>query len=379
MDIAVFSRNELPTVMRTLRTALRVDGALDADERLFFDTYARIAHFERPQRDPLPLHPDEAAQAIEGAHQRKRLVQLSALAVLLARPIRADSLAFLQMLADTLGAHDPVIEAIDAVLNGRTLKARFLSMRRGMRVMVKEAYLAEGAMGVLRFFGALALKTTVNKDKVWDYKRLGMLPDGTLGREYWKHMTAVGFGFPGERAGIPDSVAYHDVLHVLAGNETTPHGEIQQGAFQAGNRREDGFFFVQMVILQFHQGVQITPATGAYTGNFHPDLVLWAIHRGAMCNVDMTHQWSFWPLMSLPIDEARARVGLLPKLSAAPAGEQAGEAVRHCLQALPPGLDLRAAAGARDAPLGEVFSVVGPEAIAVLAQPGARALDRAQS
>jgi hypothetical protein len=288
MDIDVFSSDQLPTVMRTLRTALRVDGALDADERLFLDTYARIAGIERSQRDPLALQPNEAV-VVEGTHQRKRLVQLSALAVLLGRPLRADSLAFLKMLAKALGAHDPVIDVIDAAHRGRPLEARFLSMRRGMRVMVKEACLAEGPMGVLRFFGALVLKTNVNKDKVWDDKRLGLLPDGTLGREYWKHMTEVGFGFPGERAGIPDTVAYHDVLHVLAGNETTPHGEIQQGAFQAGNRREDGFFFVQMVILQFH--------------------------RGAMCVEDMTHQWNFWPLMPLPIDEARAKVALLPRLA----------------------------------------------------------------
>jgi AcrB/AcrD/AcrF family len=39
--------------------------------------------------------------------------------------------------------------------------------------------------------------------------------------------------------------------------------------------------------------------------------------RGAMCKVDMTHQWSFWPLMPLPTDEARARVALLPKLQSA--------------------------------------------------------------
>jgi hypothetical protein len=30
----------------------------------------------------------------------------------------------------------------------------------------------------------------------------------------------------------------------------------------------------------------------------------------------MTHQWDYWPLMSLPIDEARAQIGLLPKLPA---------------------------------------------------------------
>jgi hypothetical protein len=315
MDIDVFPARDLPLVLRTLRTALRPEGALDARERLFLDTYARICGFERDATDPLPLQAGDVS--IGDAHQRKRLVQLAAVAVLHTQPIRPDAYAFLQSLSRQLATHDSVIDVIGAVIRGRLAKARFLSMRRGMRVMLKEAYTAEGAMGVLRFVGALALKFTVNKDKVWHYKRLGLLPEGTFGRDYWRHMTQVGFGFPGERAGIPDSAAYHDVLHVLADNGVTPHGEIQQGAFQAGNRREDGFFFLQMVLLQFHQGVKVTPAAEGYTGNFEPDLVLWAIHRGARCNVDMTHQWDFWPLMGLPTEEARRRVALLPKLGAA--------------------------------------------------------------
>jgi hypothetical protein len=311
MDIDVFSPDQRPTVMRALRTALRPEGALDARERLFLDTYARICGFQRGHDDPQPIGAGEVT--IADAHQRKRLVQLAAVAVLHAQPMRPSALAFLRALSRQLATHDSVIDVIDAVIKGRHLKARLLSMRRGMRVMFKEAYTAEGPMGVLRFIGALAFKLTVNKDKVWHYKRLGLLPEGTLGRGYWSHMTRVGFGFPGEPAGIADSVAYHDVLHVLTGNETTPHGEIQQGAFQAGNRREDGFFFLQMVLLQFHQGVQVTPVTPGFSGHFNPDLVLWAIHRGAMCKVDMTHQWDFWPLMGLPMDEARERVGLLPR------------------------------------------------------------------
>jgi hypothetical protein len=316
MDIDVFTPEQLPVVMRTLRTALCPEGALDARERLFLDTYARICGTERDAADPQPLAADAVAIGAD-AHQRKRLLQLAAVAVLHAQPMRADSIDFLRALSRQLGVHDSVLDVIDAVHAGRHFKARALSMRRGMRVMLKEAYTAEGVMGVLRFVGALAFRLRVNKDKFWHYKRLGLLPEGTLGREYWKHMTEVGFGFPGEPAGIPDTTAYHDVLHVLADNETTPHGEIQQGAFQAGNRREDGFFFLQMVLLQFHQGVQVTPVTPGFTGHFDPDLVLWAIHRGAQCNVDMTHQWSFWPLMALPMDEARSRVALLPKLAAA--------------------------------------------------------------
>lgn len=321
MDIDVFPAAGLPTVMRALRTALRFDGALDAKERLFLQTYARIAGTTVPLHDPLPIHPQEVS--IEGAHPRKRLVQLSALAVLLSRPVRPDSLDFLRALARHLQVHDPVINVIGAIVEGRPLKARLLATRRMMRVLLKEAWIGEGLAGVLRIFGAMIFKTAVNRDLMVRYKQLGLLPEGTLGREYWKFMVQQGFNFPGEPAGIPASISYHDVAHVLAQHEATPMGEIQQASFQGGNRREDGFFFVQMAVVHFHQGVVITPATPATQDLFEPDQVLWAIHRGARCNVDMTHQWDYWPLMALPLEDARRRVALLPRLQAAPAMRRA--------------------------------------------------------
>jgi len=315
MDINVFLPHELDTVFRVLRCALNPAGALDAHERLFLDTYAAISGRPALAADPAPIEPHDVI--VEGDHRRKRLVQLSALAVLLSRPVKPQSLVYLKALSRRLSTHDPVIDVIDALIKGRRLKVRLLAMRRAMRVMFKEAWLAEGPWGMLRLFGAMAFKAAVNKDKLWNYKHLGLLPEGTLGREYWKHMTEVGFGFPGDVAGIADSVAYHDVAHVLADHDITPLGEIQQGSFQGGNRREDGFFFIQFVVLQFHHGIKVTPATEPQVGQFDPCKVLWAIHRGALCNVDMTHQWNFWPLMRLPIGEARARINLLPHLQAA--------------------------------------------------------------
>jgi hypothetical protein len=311
MDIDVFSAKESPTVFRVLRTALRPGGLLEARERAFLDTYARIHGLALAGADPRPLEPDEVR--IEGAHQRKRLVQLSALAALLSAPVQAESIAFVTELARGLKAHDPVVDVLRALRKKQYLKVKLLTRRRAFKAMAKEAYAAEGLMGVVRFFGALFFGSTVNKDRLWGYKRLGLLPEGTLGREYWKHLTEVGFGFPGEPGGIADSVAYHDIAHVLAGHDTTPLGEIQQGSFQGGNRREDGFFFIQFVLLHFHHGVQITPAAQPETGHFDPRKVLWAIHRGAKCNVDLTHQWNFWPLMPLALHEARAQIGLLAK------------------------------------------------------------------
>lgn len=316
MDIDVFPSSELPVVFRVLRSALRTHGTLSSRERLFLDTYAKIVGRELPAADPLPIDIDDVF--IEGAHQRKRLVQLSALAVLLNRPLRDDSVEYLMALAERLATSDPVLGAIDALHRGRHLRVRMLTMRRGMPAMLRDAHAAEGWRGMLRFGAAMLFKAAVNTDRLADYKRLGLLPEGTLGREYWKHMTQAGFNFPGEPAGIPQSVSYHDVAHVLAEHELTPQGEIQQGSFQGGNRRDGGFFFIQFVILHFHHGVRITPATPPQLDCYDPQMVLWAIHRGANCKVDMTHRWNYWPLMALPLHEARARCGLLPKLGATP-------------------------------------------------------------
>lgn len=311
MDIRVFEADELEHVFRALRTALRPAGLLEPAERRFLETYSRIAGRPlQPGNGPLPIRPEEVR--IEGVHPRKRLLQLASIAALLACPVREDSVRFVKALGRSLGVQDPVIPVLEALLAGHKLKARVLTLRRMMRAMLKEVWLAEGIAGVIRFAGAALLRARVNKDRLWSFKRLGLLPEGTLGREYWKHMTRLGFSMPGEPAGIPGSVAYHDVSHVLTGNDTTPAGEILQGCFQGGNRREDGFYFIQFAILQFHQGIRLTPVAQGEVGYFHPVKVLWAIHRGASCSVDMTHQWDYWPLMALPLHEARQRCGLLP-------------------------------------------------------------------
>ncbi|MEZ4296973.1 MAG: hypothetical protein R3B70_18555 [Polyangiaceae bacterium] len=313
MDVRVFDSRQLDIVFRTLRTALSPSGDLSEEERAFLRTYAEICGTLPPRGAPLPILASDVD--IEGEHARKRLVQLSAIAAMLHRPVRPASAAFVKELSAKLGVKEPVVPVLDALAKGRRGLARLLTARRGLLPLLREAREAEGMWGVARFVGSLVFGAPVNKDKHLRYKRLGLLPEGTLGREYWKHLTELGYGFPGEAGGIADSVAYHDVGHVLTDFDTTPMGEIQQGAFQGGNRRQDGFFFVQFVMLQFHHGIQLTPVAKPEVGYFDPRRVLWAIHRGAECNVDITHQWNFWPLMSLELEDARERCGLIPKMA----------------------------------------------------------------
>src|SRR5262245_66457559 len=77
MDINVFMSHELDTVFRVLRTVLAPREVLVEREQKFLETYARITGYALPAGDPELIEPVEVD--IEGAHQRKRLVQLAAI------------------------------------------------------------------------------------------------------------------------------------------------------------------------------------------------------------------------------------------------------------------------------------------------------------
>ena len=315
MDIAVFSPAELPFVFAALAAAATGGAPPQAEDQRFLAACETVLGTATVRTDADLITPATIADGVRGTHARKRLLQLAGIAALVHRPVRAGSAAYLGALAQALGTRDPIVSVVDALARGRRGRARLLCMRRMLRVLVKEAYQSQGVRGVLRVFGALWFKLAVDKDQLWSHKRLGLLPEGTLGREYWSHMTRVGFGFPGERGGIPQVLAYHDVGHVLTGYSTVPEGELQQGAFQAGCRREDGFVFLQFVVLQFHQGLQLTPAAQAESGLLDPDRLLRALYRGSQCAVDITHRWSYWHLMPMPLGEVRTLLNLQPSAS----------------------------------------------------------------
>src|SRR5712692_1074842 len=60
-------------------------------------------------------------------------------------------------------------------------------------------------------------------------------PEGSWGRGVADFYDRHGFPFPGERFGIYELGARHDWVHVLAGYETTPEGELDVFAFIAAS------------------------------------------------------------------------------------------------------------------------------------------------
>lgn len=172
-----------------------------------------------------------------------------------------------------------------------------------------------GILGLAR--GVLGLRGLVEDPELAArYRAWERLPDGSLGRALSDYYRANGFTLPGERFGFPEAGVYHDFSHVLAGYSTRPEGEIEVASFTAGYKKRRPFYVVLFAVLTFSTGVDMRPS-----GTQHPSRGLLAepgmarrmfaaLERGSQMRLDLADRWDYWPLVGLPVEEARHRLGI---------------------------------------------------------------------
>jgi tellurite resistance protein len=309
MDLVVLNPAETPFALRALKGIVASNGTITPAERRFIEVVAEL-HGTRTDVDSLSaIEPGAVAEAIVEPHRRKRVVQLAVIAAMVEGDVTSAEAAAVKRLARALGVDEASLKVLEEIAADHGFLTRLDMMRRIMGKIGTQAYEEEGLAGIGKM---MAMFTGGGEDPqvAWKYKSLGMLPEGTLGRAFWEHCTGNRFPFPGEKGGIPERMVFHDFGHVLAGYSTTPEDEIQQGAFQGGFTREDGFAFVMFAIIQFHLGIKVTPATGPQTGLFDVPKVLRAAQRGASCKVDLSHRWDPFAVADAPLEQIRAEYGI---------------------------------------------------------------------
>jgi hypothetical protein len=279
-------------------------------ERRFLEVIAEL-HGTSVDVDSLaPIDPREVARIITHAHARKRLVQLGLIAGLVEGEVTRAETSAVKALASALSVDEKGLKVLEEIAMDRRLLARFDMMRRVMGRIGGQAYEEEGLTGIRKMLAPFT--GAEDPATAWKYKSLGLLPSGTFGRTFWEHCTSRRFSFPGEKGGIPERVVFHDFGHILSGYDTNAEGEIQQGAFQAGFVRTDGFAFLLFAVIQFHIGVKITPVAEAERGLFDVAKVLRAAERGAACKVDLSDHWDPFSVVELPLEQVRAEYGIPP-------------------------------------------------------------------
>lgn len=222
-------------------------------------------------------------------------------------------------LAAALGVDHAALAVIRRLADHHLLMFRLDFMRRShIADMVKDQYRHHGGIaGVVR--SVLGLRGFVeDADIAARYQALERLPEGSLGRAFYTHHRTNGFSLPGEKGGLPEAGAYHDLAHVLGGYGPSPDGETLVGGLTAGFKKGNPLFVTLFTFLTFGAGVNVTPNSqphieGIFAKPGLADRFFRANERGQAMNTDLSDNWDFWPLMPLPLDEARRRLNLLPE------------------------------------------------------------------
>jgi tellurite resistance protein len=311
MDLAVFDQDELPVALRALRSVVASNGTITAAEQRFIEVIAQLHGSEVRLESLESIDASEVAKVIREPHPRKRVVQLAVIAAMVEGEVTSKEAATVDVLAGALGVDEGSLRVLKEVAGHHRLLTRIDMSRRILGKFGSQAYEEEGLAGIRKML--VPFTGGEDPEVAWKYKSLGLLPEGTLGRVFWEHCTRRRFSFPGEKGGIPERMVFHDFGHVLAGYDTDPEGEIQQGAFQAGFIREDGFAFLLFVVIQFHLGVKITPVAEAETGLFDVAKVLRAVQRGAACKVDLSDHWDPFQVVHRPLADVLAEYGIPPR------------------------------------------------------------------
>ena len=144
-----------------------------------------------------------------------------------------------------------------------------------------------------------------------------------LGRGVADFYARHGFPFPGERHGIYEVGARHDFVHVLAEYEATPEGELDVFAFIAACMPDEKGLVLLAVTIGLFQDGAIHHVAGKAVKIARTDTLgdpgaaaRWAeaLDRGRRCPVDVMGGIDHFALAPMPLDEARVRLGVVPKV-----------------------------------------------------------------
>lgn len=313
METLSLSPDHARLALGAMRAVARANGETAPHEQTLLDAAAdALGVAPDDPRAEAPTPATLAAQ-ITDAPTRERLVQALVIMALIdgaAEPVEVDAIA---RYADALGVDEPRVRNLRQLAAGRVhFMWMDLARRSFARATFGDALREEGPRGVWKIVAPM-VGLGRDYELARRYIELGALPHGTLGRAYWEFITSNGFGFPGEPGAVAERGVWHDLSHVLSGYGTDPDGEVQVVSFIAGYRREDPFFWLFTIALQFHLGVRVSPySPGGVKWRFDPARVIRAVRRGMALTRDLSVGWDYWPELARPLDEVRRALNVPP-------------------------------------------------------------------
>jgi tellurite resistance protein len=302
--------------LRAVKMVAMADGVFDERERKLLaaaDRALRQVGREPADLDALaPIDAATLAQAVTDVQTRTRIVQAQMIMAMMDGEVQASEYAVISAFATALGVDEPRLKNLRQYMGHHyTLLKLDLNRRSDMvGTAMRHAYRKAGLRGAWKASAPFLSKHLALDDELaWRYRKLGLLPEHTFGRQYWVHMRERNFAFPGEPGGFSEEFIKHDCCHVLGDYNTDPTGECEVVAFVSGFMGTDPFWYLFMVTMHMHLGIETFNDNPLGEMAFDPERVIAALERGRRVNEDLYDpDFDWWSRFPRPIEEVRAEL-----------------------------------------------------------------------
>lgn len=311
MNVAPLRVEEVLAGLRALLTCARADGAVSQTEASLVRVAARAAGLSTDPLELPSIEASELATLFPSPARREQVLQAMMLMTLMDERVAPAEVALIETYARGLGVDEPRVKNLRQLAEGRVRTLWLDLARRSFARPIFEKTLKEkGLGGVWKIVGPMI---GLAKDDALAnrFTELGRLPENSFGYAYFRFIVDHQLGFPGEGI-VAEEGMWHDLTHVLAGYDTTPRGEVSVVSFIAGYVREDPFFWLFTIALQFHLGIRVSPYSPGEHGFFDPAVVIPAFRRGLAMKVDISRNWDPWPHLARPLEDVRRELGVVP-------------------------------------------------------------------
>lgn len=327
MQIEPMTPPQADLALRAMRSLATSDGGMSDEERSLLAASYEILGVggELSAAKPSaasPPTPAEAALLFPDEASRLRLLQMLLVMATIDNDFCAEEHSIVNGYASALGISIEWVAHMRKVATGHLMLMRLDMARRvpPESVSIHETFSDQPLNGAWDFLRGVvdtaessgAARVTEDVEASWRHKRLGLLPRGSLGREYWAYMTSRRFLFPGERGSF-SGTSYHDFLHALCGYDTDPAGEAEITAFTAGMLKlGDPLALILGSMGMFLLSWTLSSDAPPPSLKLDYNRIARPFLRGASATAELTEQWDYWSVVAQPIDELWRRYQIQP-------------------------------------------------------------------
>ena len=211
-------------------------------------------------------------------------------------------------LAGSLGVHDDFVDDIAKLAQGRLQDATAHMIRANLESVTGRPWRTDDMAPWL-----LPYRKAPDAALAARFRALGSLSEDTFGHAFATFYAANNYAFPGSPAALNVRFAVpHDSIHVLAGYDTSPRGELLTSVLTAAMHPRNAMSgHVLPVILSWHLGIPLNEVAGAAKGALDPQEFWHAWARGESVSIDLFNpSWNFWSAAQQQLDGVRRDIGL---------------------------------------------------------------------